>query len=243
MPGIPAEFEDLLTPRGRRILSGADPACGALADPAATYLALTNVVKPRAAESLRRVLDERLWPHLSRLDTPIPDASIRRQRRNYGELLPKTARVWTAELERRSEESFRAARAAGLVRVLRSDSLRAFAEQLVGRPLKKRNGIQVLAYGTGDYAGPHNDHHPEEPDAKDGYLDLHLSLANRHVAHQWLVGAQDGHFSRISSVATNGGLTVYRLPFWHHVTPLAATPGHAVDARRWLLLATYLFRK
>jgi hypothetical protein len=53
--------------------------------------------------------------------------------------------------------------------------------------LKRRWGIQVLRYGAGDYAGPHNDHDPEEPDAKDGYLDVHLSFSSPSVAHQWIV--------------------------------------------------------
>jgi hypothetical protein len=35
-------------------------------------------------------------------------------------------------------------------------------------------------------------------------------------------------------------VNVYRLPFWHFTTPLAAKPGRADDARRWLLLGTFL---
>ena len=112
---------------------------------------------------------------------------------------------------------------------------------LAGRPLKRRWGIQLLRYGPGDYAGPHNDHDPEEPDAKDGYLDVHLSFATKAVAHQWLVYERGGHLSEIADVATLGGLTAYRLPLWHYATPLAAKRGREANAHRWVMLGTFLY--
>jgi hypothetical protein len=54
------------------------------------------------------------------------------------------------------------------------------------------------------------------------------------------VYAQDGHFSEMTRVSTVGGITVYRLPFWHYTTPLAARPRQAAAARRWVLLGTFL---
>jgi hypothetical protein len=124
--------------------------------------------------------------------------------------------------------------------MLRSESFGAFAAAVSGRALRRRWGIQVLCYGPGDYSGPHNDHHPEDPDARDGYVDMHVTLATPGVAHQWLVYAKGGHFSEISSVNTLGGVTVYRLPFWHYTTPLVARPGAEDSARRWVLLGTFL---
>jgi hypothetical protein len=41
-------------------------------------------------------------------------------------------------------------------------------------------------------------------------------------------------------VNTVGGVTVYRLPFWHYTTPLMARPGQDAAARRWVLLGTFL---
>jgi hypothetical protein len=38
-----------------------------------------------------------------------------------------------------------------------------------------------------------------------------------------------------------GGITAYRLPFWHYATPLVAKPGREREARRWVLLGTFLF--
>jgi hypothetical protein len=63
------------------------------------------------------------------------------------------------------------------------------------------------------------------------------------VAHQYLVYARSGHFSETVPVHETGCVTVYRLPFWHYTTPLAAKPGREKDAARWVLLGTFLFGK
>ncbi len=243
MERFPAEFEDMLTAAGRRVLAGHSPLCGALAEPRRRFLAETGLVSERAARAAARLLDHTLYDLLEPLEQPIPPETIWEMTKNYGELLPKTARVKTAYLERRRERAWLQAREIGLVTILRSESFAAFAAALAGRALRRRWGIQLLCYGPGDYAGPHNDHHPEEPAARRGYLDLHVSLSGRGVAQQWLVYAVQGHFSRIVDVATAGGITAYRLPLWHYTTPLVAHDGAAAaTARRWVLLGTFLYR-
>jgi len=239
---FPAEFADLLSRRGRRVLAGADSAlCGALADPRRRFLAAAGLVDARQARAARGLLDRALLAHLSPLAQPIPPESIWDMEYNYEEWLPKTARMHTAYLENRRGAASKAAEETGLAPMLRSESFRAFATALAGRALKRRHGIQVLCYGPGDYAGPHNDHHPEEPAAARGYLDVHVSLASPAVEHQWLVWARAGHFTEIADVATAGGVTAYRLPFWHYTTPLVARPGLEAKARRWVLLGTFLY--
>ena len=119
---------------------------------------------------------------------------------------------------------------------MRSESFRAFAEALAGRKLASGWGTQVLRYGPGDYAGPHNDHHPENRKAERGYIDLHVSLS-AGVEHQWLVYSRAGHFSEIVSVGAPATITAYRLPFWHYTTPLVGT----AKAARWVLLGTFLY--
>jgi hypothetical protein len=244
MDRFPAEFEDMLMAAGRRVLAGRSPLCGALAEPRRRFLAETGLVSERAARAAAGLLDRTLHDLLEPLEQPIPPGSIWEMTRNYGELLPKTARVRTAFLERRRERAYRRAQEIGLVAMLRSESFAAFAAGLAGRALRRRWGIQLLCYGPGDYAGPHNDHHPEEPAARRGYFDLHISLSGRGVAQQWLVYAVQGHFSRIVDVATAGGVTAYRLPIWHYVTPLVARAGAPAEtARRWVLLGTFLYRR
>lgn len=242
MSAFPSEFADLLTPRGLRILRGRDAeACGALLRvPPQRFISLRDVIQERKALACRKVLEEALRDTLVEMDDPIPPESLLGMTENYSELLPKAVRVRTALLESRRSRSWRAAESVGLTTMLRSESFAAFAAAVSGRALRRRWGIQVLCYGPGDYTGPHNDHHPEDLEARDGYVDMHISLATPGVAHQWLVYAQGGHFSQIVPVHTVGGVTVYRLPFWHYTTPLAAHPGKEEAARRWVLLGTFL---
>jgi hypothetical protein len=243
MRRFPAEFEDMLTAAGRWLLAGRGPLAAALANPRRRFLAETGLVDISQARAAVPLLDRSLYDLLSPMEQPIPPESIWEMTADYGEQLPKTARMKTAFLERRRERAYRRAEEIGLVAMLRSPSFAAFATALAGRALRRQWGIQLLCYDPGDYAGPHNDHHPEQPAARGGYLDLHVSLCGRGVAHQWLVYAVQGHFSRIADVATAGGITAYRLPLWHYTTPLAAREGAAPEtARRWVLLGTFLFK-
>lgn len=235
---VPAEFEDLLTRAGRRVLAGTHDLSGALADPRTRFVARDDLVDRAKARRLRRALEEALAGTLEPLERPIPPESIFRMRHDYGELLPKTSRARTIYFESRREAGVKAAERIGLVRLLRSASFRAFAEALAGRRLAAGWGLQVLRYGPGDYAGPHTDHHPEEPRAKGGYFDLHLGFTGPGATRQLLVFARDGHLTEAVDVASPGGVSAYRLPFWHYTTPLE---GRGPKAARWLVLATFLY--
>jgi len=236
---IPAAFEDLLSPAGRRVLAGRHALCGALANPRTRFLARTDLLDRAKAERVRRALEHSLVDELELMERPIPPESIADMRHDYGELLPKTSRARTIYFENRRERGVKAAERIGLARMMRSASFRAFAEALSGRRLAANWGLQVLRYGAGDYAGPHNDHHPENKGARGGYIDLHVSLCSPDVAHQWLVYSRAGHFSEIVSVAQPVTVTAYRLPFWHYTTPLVTKRGK--DAARWVLLGTFLY--
>jgi hypothetical protein len=234
---IPSEFEDLLSRQGRRVLAGTHPLCGALGDPRTRFLAVGDLLDRGKVARLRRKLESDIAPALEALERPVSPDTIWKMKEDYSERLPKSSRARTVFFESRREKGYKAAEKIGLVKLLRSQSFRAFAEALAGRKLHRDWGMQVLRYGPGDYAGPHNDHHPENPDARAGYIDLHLSLCGPGVAHQWLVYARAGHFSEIVSVAGPATITAYRLPFWHYTTPLVGTP----KAARWVLLGTFLY--
>jgi hypothetical protein len=238
---IPAEFEDLLSASGKRVLAGTHALCGALANPRMRFLARADLLDRTKAERVRHVLEASLADQLELMARPIPPETISGMRHDYSEQLPKTSRARTIYFESRREPGVKAAERIGLARLMRSASFRAFAEALAGRKLASGWGLQVLRYGPGDYAGPHNDHHPENKDARGGYIDLHVSLCSLGVAHQWLVYSRAGHFSEIVSVAKPASVMAYRLPFWHYTTPLAARPRRT-DAARWVLLGTFLYR-
>lgn len=240
MRRFPREFSDLLSAKGQDVLAG-KRLRGVLSDPAHRFCAERGLLDARRADGALRLLERHMLPALTAMAAPIPPETIYAQKKNYTELLPKTVRVHTAYLERRRERGFLVAEELGLVEMLRSESYVAFCTALAGRPLRKKHGIQVLAYGAGDYSGPHTDHHPEEPLAKDGYIDVHVTLCTRGVAQQLLVYARRGHFSEVVDIVGQGIITGYRLPFWHYTTPLLAKRGSSSSARRWLLLGTFLY--
>ncbi|HEY6984050.1 hypothetical protein [Reyranella sp.] len=234
---VPTEFEDLLNRNGRKVLTGTHALCGSLADPRTRFVIADDLLDRARIARLRTTLEQQLSETLEPLAKPIPPESIWDMRRDYAELLPKTARARTIFFESRRERGVKMADRIGLLRLMRSQSFRAFAEALAGRKLASGWGLQVLRYGSGDYSGPHNDHHPENKRAARGYIDLHVGLCAPGVAHQWLVYSRAGHFSEIVSVTAPATVTAYRLPFWHYTTPLVGKPG----AGRWVLLGTFLF--
>ena len=239
MKRFPSELEAMLSPRGRRVLAGKDRACGVLAG-GLRFVAAADLLDRGQARAALRLLDRSMDSVLTEMDVPIPRSAITGMKRNYAERLPKTVRVRTAQMaSARSKGSVRAAEI-GLTAMLRSKSFHALAEALSGYRLRERRGTQVLCYRANDYSGPHNDHHPEEPGARGGYIDLHLTFCNDAVAHQWIVYEHGGHLGQVQSIATLGGASCYRLPLWHYTTPLSAKPGRASDARRWVLLGTFL---
>lgn len=239
---IPTEFEDLLTRTGKRVLAGSAPGiCGALADPKRRFIALHGMIGTAKAERLRGTLEREMAGLLTDLNQPIPPETIWDMKRNYDDWLPKSVRCRTAYLENRRGEAWRRAKELGLIDLLSSPSLIAFAEAVLGRKLDPRGGQQILRYGPGDYSGPHTDHTPQIKRAAKGYLDFHLSLVSPGVAHQYLVYAKSGHFTEMVSVMASGCLTLYRLPFWHYTTPLQAKRGQERRAARWVLLGTFLY--
>jgi hypothetical protein len=237
MRRLPEEFEELLSRRGRAVLAGR--AAARLGDDV-RFLAEEGLLDRARARAVRDLLDRTLREVMRPMEDPIPEWTITGMEHDYGELLPKTVRVKTATFSSRRSRAFQRAGDIGLHRMLRSASYAAFAEALAGRRLAAGHGTQVLCYGSGDYAGPHNDHHPEDPAARGGYTDVHLTFCTDAVARQTLVAAKAGHFTETYDVATVGGVTAYRLPFWHYVNPLEARRGRARDARRWVVLGTFL---
>ncbi len=168
--GIPVEFEDLLSRTGRRVLAGTHPLCGALANPRTRFLAAEDLLDRPKAARVRRALEAELPDTLEPIEKPIPPDTIFEMKQDYAELLPKSSRARTIYFESRREPGVKAAERIGLARMMRGQSFRAFAEALAGRKLRSGWGLQVLRYGPGDYAGPHNDHHPEN---KEGGRWLH----------------------------------------------------------------------
>ena len=237
MRTFPTEFADLLNTKGRKWM--ADHPLGAR--PAARngfFELIDGIIDAGTARSCIRLLDRTLSPLLRHYVDRIPRGSISGMTRNYSEKLPKTMSMKTCILFNRRFREYEPAESVGLVSMLRSESLRQFAQASTGLQLE-RAWPQVILYETGDYVGPHNDHHPQQDRLKNGFVDLHIMFGNDAVDHHWLVYEQDRHLKQIRNVNLKGGIAVYRLPFWHYTTPLAARLGRESQARRWLLLASF----
>ena len=238
MKKFPHEFSHMLTSEGLSILKDKDKSSMFLNGK--SYFAIFDgVVDRRKAEDSVRILDKNLYEHLAVEQRKIPPESITSMKENYEERLNKTMHIKTAFFRRSSARSYRAAEKIGLLRMMQSSTFTDFAEAVTGLKLDRGLNIQVSCYEHGDYVGPHNDHHPENEDVKDGFVDFHLMFTNNSVAHQFLVYEEKGHFSKIVDVNIQGGVSIYKLPFWHYTTPLAGKSAQESAARRWLLLGSF----
>lgn len=243
MKRFPREFEDLLTKTGRQVLAGKHPfLSGRLATGQGRFVASTELLDVKKSKGLAKLLDAALGDRMSPMEQKIPHRATWGMKRAYTEKLPKTVSVRTAMIDDDASPARKIAEDIGLIGMLQSKSFHAFAEALSGYPLRRQWGLQALCYWPKDYSGPHNDHHPDEPLGKDGYTDLHLTFCTEGVEHQYLVYEKNGHLSELQPIAVVGGVTCYRLPFWHYTTPLVPKAGREGDARRWVLLGTFLDR-
>lgn len=240
---FPREFSELLTPRGLQILNGgASEKCGQFGTTDAYFVNFPKLIRRTEATACMRLLDDGLYDHLRVEQRKIPPESITRMRRNYSDTLNKTMHLKTGCLLTKTSKVYQAADKIGLVRMMQSESFARFVEMASGLKLERNLNMQVSCYEPGDYAGPHNDHHPEFPAIRHGYIDFHVMFANDAVAHHYLVYAERGHFSKIVDINVHGGISVYKLPFWHYTTPLAAKPGRETEARRWLLMGSFVIQ-
>ncbi len=240
MDRFPSEFEDLLNARGRKLLASPPPLESLIARRRTPIVFFENVIDRGVAKECIRLLDEALYPRLRRMYTPIPREALTGMTGNYSERLAKTVRVKTITFNSRASKGLQAAREIGLDVMMSSQSLRRFAQAVTRSPLREDYWArQVICYEPGDYSGPHNDHHPERAEARNGFIDFHVMFANASVAHQYLVYEERGYLSAARDVTRSPSIAVYRLPFWHYTTPLVAREGTNGDARRWLLLGSF----
>jgi hypothetical protein len=240
MDRFPSELDDLLNARGRRLLADPPQLEALMAKRQTPIVFLEGVIDQGIARECIRLLDEALYPRMRRMEVPIAREAVTAMKRNYTERLAKTVRVRTATFNSARSKVLDTAREIGLAAMMSSASFRRVAQAVTRAPLSKTaGGRQVICYQSGDYSGPHNDHHPEDKGTCNGFLDLHVMFSNDAVAQQLLVYEERGYLSRAHDVSGKSSIAIYRLPFWHYTTPLVARPGREAAARRWLLLGSF----
>lgn len=235
MSVFPHEFQSMLSPKGRQFF---DAARRRRVSQRQRFRIFYELLDPNLCATCVAALDRHMLPHVRTVSSPIPPESITDMKENYCELLPKSMRIRSRELNSGRGVGFNVAKRLGLIDMLNSESLHEFAQLTSGLPLERDVGRQVIAYRKGDYSGPHNDHHPENDDADIGYVDLHIMLRTPGVRSQYLVYETGGHFTNIADVASEPAIAVYHLPFWHYTTPLVVDANRP-SARRWLILGTF----
>ena len=240
MDRFPAEFDDLLNARGRRLLRDVPQLEALIAKKKTPIVVLENVIDDGVAADCVRLLDKTIYPELRRMHIPIPTEALTEMTENYAERLPKTVRVRTATFNSRRSRVLDAAREIGLAQMMTSNSFFMLAQRATAPVLSSdKLGRQIICYEHGDYSGPHNDHHPEHESNRNGFIDVHVMFSNDDVAAQWLVYEEKRYLTAARNIAGRSGIAVYRLPFWHYTTPLIARPRRESRARRWLLLGSF----
>lgn len=232
MTRFPDEFEALLSAKGKRVLKGTHPACGSLAS--APLFSSDELFDARKIAGLATLMGDSFQEILKRQVRALPSADAVKE----GEPLPKVGRISTtntASLDGALVNLI--AEAIGLWKMVDSESCLQFCQRMAGQALEKPFTKQVLCLRPLDYSGPHADHYPDHPRARNGYVDLHFSFTTRGVKEQFIVYERDGHFAGMHSIAANGTLNMYRLPLWHYTTPMQAK---SAEDRRWLVLASFL---
>ena len=240
MDRFPAEFDDLLNAKGRRLLRDVPRLEALMKERRTPIVVLDGVMDDGVARECIKLLDDAMYPYLRRMYFPIPTDALTGMKHNYREKLPKTVRVKTVTFNSPRSKALQAARQCGLADLMWSKSFHTLAQRATVPPLRQDYWArQVICYENGDYSGPHNDHHPERPEARNGFIDLHIMFSNDGVASQSLVYEEKRYLSTIRDVTSRAAIAVYRLPFWHYTTPLVARPGRETSARRWLLLGSF----
>lgn len=254
MHAWPAEFAALLNARGRRLLQQPPALPQFRMDNGDTpYHGYRDIIDPKTASACLGLL-EAGWPVMARHREENP---LRRADQNDPALdyvsNPYNSRLNHMYCPATADDEFDADHRAffvdsGLLDMVRSQTLRRFAECVTGYSLQqnRRSGALVICYGAHDYLTLHNDVKwpyqagwvtEAEPIA---YVDVHLVFSTDAVRQQYLL-LQKGAFvnDMRGGKPRNGSVSVYRLPFWHCNTPLIPKPGRDADARRWLVMANF----
>ena len=231
---FPKEFSDLLNSKGQRLLSHP------MACPEGTRLSFSsNILRKEYALQIIKDLNTYFSGELKDNNTPIPEDSISRLKRNYTEQLGKTMKMKTIDLNNSRTKSYKLAQDSGLSQMLQSASYKRMGEMMLGAEFGPPVGNQLICYGNRGYVSPHNDHHPEDKHLRKGYYDIQLMLSNSYVRHQSLVYEENGFLNKAVDISMLSGIAVYKLPFWHYTTPLEAKRHYEDKAQRWLLLGSF----
>lgn len=237
---FPSDWDSALNSKGKALFEEwTDASNGPLFTEESKARVSQGVLRSEVVSAMCNALYESFYSILEKGEKPVPADSLDRIEETGTDRLPKSYHLKGCFLNDEDSEAYERARDTGLLDLLESSRLLQVAESASGHGLEGPVGREILCYEHGDYTGPHTDHHPDDPDRKDGYVDVHVTLCNSYVDQQLLVSESDGHLNQQHRIGVESAISMSWLPHWHYTTPLVGKPGHEDDARRWLLLATY----
>jgi hypothetical protein len=229
---FPAELEDLLSPRGRRVLAGKDAGpAQALSDRRAVIL--SGLLDAKRAKQVPALLQRAFEAVLTPFATTAPPA-LTATHQSGQERLPAIARGARAELG--TPAAAERAHQIGLTALLTSASCRAFCERLAGGALPDGAADAVQLYRAFDYDGPRTGHRRGEVRVRYRAFELELGFATAGVTRQLAVHESDGHLESVGAVALQGGVIARLLPLWHYATPLETRSAREC---RWVIRRTF----
>lgn len=239
MKKFPLEFEDILNRNGKKLLNGQAMQDSFRFKSRTPIAVFNNIIDPKSSFQIIKLLDKFFYDKLKKIFSPIDPDELRKMKKNYSERLSKNLRFKTAELDNAKSVTYETAHKTGLLQLLNSDSFKVFGEKVTGKKFGIGENNQIICYEQGDYVSPHNDHHPENENVRNGYYDIHIMFSNSQVKHQLLVCENKRYLNEYYDISVPAAVAVYRLPFWHYTTPLISKKGNERLARRWLLLSSY----
>ncbi|MBS1635780.1 MAG: hypothetical protein JST26_07630 [Bacteroidetes bacterium] len=239
MNRFPTEFEDLLNNQGKAILKNGYAPEDKNDRKRTPIDVLSHVIDTGKAMDCVNILQKTFYKSMKPISSKIDTRELTGMRKNYSERLSKNLRMKTLEIGSSKSKSYELAKSCGLMDMLNSESLKIFGEKVANTPFGSAENNQIICYQHGDYVSPHNDHHPENPNVRNGYFDIHIMFSNPHVQHQLLVYEKKGFLNGTYNIASPAAIAVYRLPFWHYTTPMLGKKGYEDQARRWLLLRSF----
>jgi hypothetical protein len=230
MKRFPSELADVLSPRGRRALAGKVPELnGVVLRDGLAYD--DGLLDPRFCRAVPGFLSKHFDDLLEHKENKLMPAGFGLGEQRLHKVM--RARSVTHSVAAAMERF----EALGLAAFWKSESFLKMAEVLTGKELAGPVYAQVLRNVAGDYAGPHIDSSPQDPYAKDGYIDIHFTFSTPGVKRQLLVFEEHGHLTGVREMNSAGGLTAYALPRWHYTTPLEASKP---NARRYILISGFM---
>ncbi|MFT3838386.1 MAG: hypothetical protein QM723_15485 [Myxococcaceae bacterium] len=230
MKSFPPELEDVLTPKGRKALAGKVPElAGALTRQGLAYG--DGLLQEKFARAVPAFFEKHFTAFLQNRETRLLPAGLSAAGEIHKVMRCETCLSSSDGVLDRLQET-------GVLAFCQSASFLRLAEMLIDRPLAGPVSGQVLVNRAGDYAGPHIDSAPQDPYAKDGYLDVHFTFSTPGVKRQLLIYEQGGHLTGVREMTGIGALTAYALPRWHYTTPLEVSRP---KASRWVLITGWVF--